>query len=212
MLIIIGLPFILIFSALVLNWLRVLRTHKINLRPNCLITRYPITFLSGKQSPFYFGKYWNNLPEYLAEHGYEVNTLNLPSRSTELRSLKLDAILKTQKQPLHLFCDCSTIIEDLPVLKKYSTICKSINVFTTQDAPKEISNIKNLYIHKVTRLNSKSLPFDYTSLGHKLITGPNDRSDLQHLNLMEQKQFDFMAGQYLKSAISLAEHDLMHSK
>ncbi|MCB0394297.1 MAG: hypothetical protein KDD25_07045 [Bdellovibrionales bacterium] len=42
------------------------------LRPNCLLTRYPIVFVHGASSPFYFGRYWNQIPKYLHEHGFEI--------------------------------------------------------------------------------------------------------------------------------------------
>jgi hypothetical protein len=78
--------------------------------PNQLLTTYPVVFLSGRKSLFYFLNYWNQLPERLKDHGYEVEEWTLPWRSTPLIRRRLRQRLEEQHKsgrPLHLFADSS---------------------------------------------------------------------------------------------------------
>lgn len=76
-----------------LNLRRARRSPAVHLVPNCLLTRYPICFVHGRPSPFYFSRYWNAVPRYLSEHGYEVTALDgrAPDRLTAPAHLILDA-------------------------------------------------------------------------------------------------------------------------
>ena len=86
------------------------RLEKIDLVPNCLLTRYPIVFVTGRRSAFYFVNYWNQIPAYLAEHGYEVEVIDLPWHRSERRLDGLKAALVARHRPCHLIGDSS--IED----------------------------------------------------------------------------------------------------
>src|SRR5690606_31059756 len=75
-----------VLYALVTNgkrWLRV-QNYVTNLQPNCLLTRYPIVLVTGHKSILNFAAYWDVIPRYLRDHGYEVIELptawRLPSR------------------------------------------------------------------------------------------------------------------------------------
>ena len=57
------------------------RLRGLELKPNCLLTRYPIAFLSGRKSIFKPFEYWNLIPAYLREHGYEVLILEPPANA-----------------------------------------------------------------------------------------------------------------------------------
>lgn len=48
------------------------RLEGLELRPDCLLTRYPIAFLSGPRSLFWLFDHWNDVPTYLREHGFDV--------------------------------------------------------------------------------------------------------------------------------------------
>lgn len=84
------------------------RLTELELKPNCLLTRHPIVFLSGRKSIFRFGEYWNQIPCYLKEHGYEVLTIE-PSAHKRLdfalRSLTL--ALEDIGEKCHLIADSS---------------------------------------------------------------------------------------------------------
>lgn len=104
----------LVFTFAVLsNLYREHRHYKITLKPNCLLTRHPVVFVTGLRSLFYFRKYWNAYPEILAEHGYEVFTLHLPWRGPERRQ-KMREFLNQQRelgQKYHFVCDEFTASE-----------------------------------------------------------------------------------------------------
>ncbi len=54
---------------------RLARFKGLELRPNCLLTRYPIVFVSKQKSLFRIFDEWNDIPKYLREHGYDVMIL-----------------------------------------------------------------------------------------------------------------------------------------
>jgi hypothetical protein len=84
---------------------RKLRLQGLELRPNCLLTRYPIAFISGRPSLFRLFDHWNEVPSFLREHGYEVLILE-PTPGTQGASLlkALDEI----SHKCHLIADSSS--------------------------------------------------------------------------------------------------------
>lgn len=61
--------------------------QQLELIPNCLLTRHPIAFLAGEKSIFRIYDYWNSVPEFLREHGYEVYVIEPPRGGwTEIHS------------------------------------------------------------------------------------------------------------------------------
>lgn len=77
---------------------------KLSLKPNCLITRNPLLFVSQDSSPFYFSEYWNSIPHYLKEHGYIVHTLHLNPKKNLLHQWTSFLDLYPQ-QAFHTFFD-----------------------------------------------------------------------------------------------------------
>jgi hypothetical protein len=63
------------------------------LRPNCLLTRYPICFMHGLKSIFNAHDYWHGIPDYLKNHGYDVFDLHTAWRGPN--RLRLD-LFQTQ--------------------------------------------------------------------------------------------------------------------
>ncbi len=90
------------------NKVRHQRLHQLQLKPNCLLTRYPIVFLCGRRSPFYFLNYWNQIPDFLREHGYDVATVTLPWRDLSKSAQTLGLVLSSYPHGCHLVGD-STI-------------------------------------------------------------------------------------------------------
>lgn len=81
------------------------------LKPNCLLTRWPLLFVTGPRSIFYFSSYWNLYTVFLAEHGYEVFTLHLPWNKAGLRKERFEHFLKQQEdlgRRFHLVVDTPT--------------------------------------------------------------------------------------------------------
>lgn len=68
------------------------------LRPNCLLTRYPLVFITGPRSLFYHEKLGGFLQDFTAAHGYVVRSPAMPFRSPILRQLHLRNWLKQQPE------------------------------------------------------------------------------------------------------------------
>jgi hypothetical protein len=59
------------------------------LRPNCLLTKAPLVFLTGPRSLFFYSRLGAELQDYLAAHGYQVVNVPLPFRSQTNRQFAL---------------------------------------------------------------------------------------------------------------------------
>jgi hypothetical protein len=78
---------LLAVAALVsLNFQRARAETSFELTPNRLLTRYPLVFLTGRRSLFYFLSYWNELPAFLTAHGYQVYVMPLPWKPTSAKN------------------------------------------------------------------------------------------------------------------------------
>lgn len=75
------------------------RFKGLELRPNCLLTRYPIIFLSKPKSLLRPFDAWRDVPLFLREHGYEVLILT-PVRNAAFQSVH--AALKDLDSKCHL--------------------------------------------------------------------------------------------------------------
>jgi len=93
------------------------------LKPNLLLTRHPLVFLSGKRSFFYFLSYWNHLPQMLRAHGYETQVLHLPWKNTKSRRLWLHHFLLSSSQSLHLVIDNSSYPELTDLIRHQNYPC-----------------------------------------------------------------------------------------
>lgn len=180
------------------------------LTPNCLLTRWPLVFVSGTQSIFYAKKYWNLYPIFLAEHGYEVFHLELPSKKGSSRIQFFKKFLEQEgHKPLHLIFDQETY-EELKMgldLDSYSDI-HSITVMT--DRP-----LKN------SKLSPSSIPHEeilcepgkdsgtlvrISHRFHQILFGPCP--SLSVLGACADSQFQ-NAAKLLTRAQHLAERDLI---
>ena len=77
--------------------LEIMNTDKLALRPNCLLTRYPLVFINGVRSLFFYQQLAFELQDYVAEHGYMVLRPSLSFRDKTLRKQQLQNWLKQQK-------------------------------------------------------------------------------------------------------------------
>lgn len=66
------------------------------LRPNCLLTKYPLVFVSAPRSLFYHEKLGGQLQDFIEAHGYMVFSPAMPFRSTALRRQYLSQWLSRQ--------------------------------------------------------------------------------------------------------------------
>lgn len=125
--------------ALLSNKARRGQDPKYELTPNCLLTRWPLLFVTGPRSIFYFSKYWNIYTSYLAEHGYEVFTLHLPWNSLPERQQKFNEFLKNQEslgRKFHLFMDTPGFhdLEDL-LRQRHSGSVLSLTEIGDEESP-----------------------------------------------------------------------------
>ncbi len=96
-----------------------------DLHPNCLLTRWPLLFVTGPRSFFYFDTYWNGYTSFLAEHGYEVFKLQLPWNKSEFRKKHFTDFINQQEKlgrKFHLFVDSPTFAELEPILRAQNSL------------------------------------------------------------------------------------------
>lgn len=205
---------VLLFALLVLgyfaNRVRIQSLPDFELTPNCLLTRWPLVFVSGTQSVFYTKKFWNLYPIYLAEHGYEVFHLELPSKKGKLRAGFFKRFLEQEgHKPLHLIFD-QEVYEELKAslnLDAYKDI-RSITVMA--DAPLKSSQLSPSSIpHEeiISELGTQARPLVKVSYRlHQLLFGPCP--SLSSLGACAESQFK-NAEMLLVRAQHLAERDLI---
>lgn len=114
-----------------------------DLKPNCLMTRWPLLFVTGPRSLFYFSCYWNLYTPFLAEHGYEVFTLHLPWSDPHLRQARLEHFLNEQEKAgncFHLFMDQPTLegLDDF-LRQRKTAVIKSLTEIVDADLPAQRS-------------------------------------------------------------------------
>ncbi len=117
---------VVVFAFGLHNWRRARLIEVQELKPNCLLTHSPLVFVTGKRSIFYFLAYWNQIPHWLASHGYEVFNFNLPWMNEARRRRELHLFLQHQsksKTKLHLFIDESSLRELIALLKEQDYEC-----------------------------------------------------------------------------------------
>lgn len=128
----------LLSLALFSNRVRARQELQFDLTPNCLLTRWPLLFVTGPRSIFYFSKYWNVYTSYLAEHGYEVFTLHMPWTKASERLARLQFFLKQQEEKkagFHIVLDSYTKNELEEFLRANpSSVIRSINEIHDGDA------------------------------------------------------------------------------
>jgi hypothetical protein len=110
-------------------------TKDFALMPNCLMTRSPFVFITGLRSPFYFRNYWNRIPLYLREHGYEVLELDLPWRGGNERCIDLTHFLEAAKKEnlcFHFIFDSSSATEAEWLKSRNSSVVQSLTVATSE--------------------------------------------------------------------------------
>lgn len=95
-------------------------TDNLALRPNCLLTKYPLVFISGVRSLFYYDKLGPDLQDYIAAHGYQVLSPVMPFRSQNLRRRYLQYWLENQNgKRFHFVLSSKTHLEFKDLLEKY---------------------------------------------------------------------------------------------
>ncbi|MGZ3691573.1 MAG: hypothetical protein ACXVAX_08715 [Pseudobdellovibrio sp.] len=115
--------------------------HNLALRPNCLMTRFPLVFLNGPRSLFFHEKLGTTLQDYVAAHGYVVLYPPLAFRHKKLRSLQLENFLRQQNQSrFHFILGPQTESEFADLFKKYpgSTFTNPESLMNAVEKPQSV--------------------------------------------------------------------------
>ncbi len=203
---VLGLVGSILFIVLYSNLHRQKLRYKFSLQPNCLLTSHPIIFLSGKTSLFYFGKYWNCIPEWLEAHGYDVMEFNFSKNSRETRIQELQSFLElTKGEALHFAGDASSLDELNWLAKQDMPTEASLTMFSNTE-PRNLC--EKIRFNRV--LSEKNGAHSHTYWGvltrlHSIAKAPIEGQTLCTPN---HKNLNQVAHQYLHWAISLAERDM----
>lgn len=209
--------YFLIFGVALVGWgvlsnqFRIRYSPAFELSPNCLLTRKPILFLTGHRSIFYFKRYWNFFPVFLAEHGYEVYHLRLPWTKTHERTQRTLDFLKGQQQihkAYHLVMDSVTYAELKPLLSQERLeSVQSLTVTFTEQKSIQTSLQPNLYPTAYLEMKQSKAPIfiSLSFLLHKILCKGGHGLNLGCLGFYDLSN----AGQLLQRAVTLAEQDLM---
>lgn len=102
------------------------------LRPNCLMTKHPLVFLTGIRSLFFYEKLGADLQDFIAAHGYVVKSPVLPFRSPALRQKAMRAWLTEQnEQHFHFVLSEATQKEFVDIFKSCSNCTFTLTRFNS---------------------------------------------------------------------------------
>lgn len=211
---VLSLSLVFLSLAIFTNKIRSRQTLPFELEPNCLLTRWPLLFITGPRSIFYFSSYWNIYTSFLAEHGYEVFTLNLPWNNTELRHKRFQFFLDQQeknKRHFHLVLDRPTFEELKDILQERRYCVVSVTELVDGDFAESLSKSSSHPL-EIGTLNFKSskhpsifMPFCYQL--HRHLTKNKDIPSLDTLGANPETAISNSL-KLLERAKILAEMDL----
>lgn len=130
---------------------------KIELKPNCLLTKRPLKLVSGPKSIFFYEKPWGDLPEVLYEHGYKASVMQLPFNNRVLRQ-KAFAKRIHELDNSHIIIDEKTYHEFSESLKNVKN--STINIIGENFKPGYTTSSLMYKLHKAW---VKTLGFEATS-------------------------------------------------
>ena len=205
-------------TAILFNVWRSKQTEDFPLRPNCLITKYPILFLNGKPSLFHFLKYWSGLPNYLFEHGYQVFEVPYPHNSKLSLSKQIEHFQTRHPhlKKVHLILD-QTLHQNREILSQLNNSCivsSTILMLPNNHPPLSTPDLFPSTKYQI-HLKKLSLSFNPVALlcasAHHLYTGTTKSWSPARISCLDLKSLNFVRSQLLDRVISLAELDLQCS-
>jgi hypothetical protein len=202
---------VLIALALSHNLKRANRVLEVDLLPNCLLTRYPIVFISGQRTLFHFLDYWNHIPIYLSEHGYEVIELTLPWRNRRQQTQALRSRIEQLPHPkIHLFVDQSLDIDELKLIDnpKVASITVVENQIRSRNTLRVSDLMPNALLHTIQwdphdPRKLLSIPGQWAYFLHSLLIYPQKTLEAVVLHPFPKK----LAQHILEHTCYLAERD-----
>lgn len=225
------LSFLLLLFCFTTNGLRSVTPPIKKLSPNRLLTRHPIIFIHGKKSIFYFAKYWNQLPHYLASHGYEIMHLRLPWKNANQRFSALENWIKKYSeanQKFHLVIDNNSL-NDLTLLiskESFESIASITCIHDSKESLPEISTdpllkfkalkhpIEEFIIPKTNDIRSKSffnfLFIQIIQVGWKIHLLLTNQDLKQKISVRSFGWNEIEFDSFMDRVQELAERDLIH--
>lgn len=108
---------------------------KLALRPNCLLTRRPLLFLTPTRSVFFYKQVWLPTTHLLTEHGYKASEFQLPFQDIPLKNQYLSQ-MKNKLQYSHLWLDEITYQETQSFFDSFLPDSTStLTIFTDKSNP-----------------------------------------------------------------------------
>ncbi len=173
------------------------------LRPNCLLTRSPLVFISGPRSLFSPQKMGADLQDFVLAHGYQIESMWLPFRSASNRKIFIERwFQKNKSRSFHFFVASETWIEFKQILEAnfhpYSTIT-IINL--NSETPR--SQLENVELFNFESLPTSS-PVLYSF--HKLFCAALGYKALPYSDTLLTKDLS-LYDRFLDHCIHLAENE-----
>lgn len=221
-----GAAVLILASLVLLNQRRANSSWSFDLRPNCLLTRHPLLFISGPRTLIYFRKYWNQIPHFLSSHGYEVMELNLPWRNRAQRQQHLNHFIaqaEAQGLSLHIIGDATCVPELRELAAQRSSAVHSCSAVicgnsehtggSTLPRPEDLrpSHFRVNEVHLPDAqlvAPSPSRRWRLLLAFHNWLTQPEKGLDPVALAIPRVSNPQAVAQHYLNLAISLAESDV----
>ena len=104
------------------------------LTSNNLLTHHPIIFLTKSRFLHNSSSYWEGVPEFLEEHGYDVLEFKFHSYFLAKRLQELKAFLDLSKGDAYHFMGDSTTQQELKWLQRLNHPC--VKTITLSEAPR----------------------------------------------------------------------------
>lgn len=207
---------IVVLALFIINMKRAKKETTYELTPNRLLTRYPLVFLTGHRTLFYFLSYWNELPAFLTAHGYHVYVMPLPWKPKQAKKFLQHYFHRRadKDKKFHFIIDSSmhSMMEELLLTEAHPQIASvtCAGHLQTEDASDK-RNTKSfkalpIPIEDLDLLRFEDLKNPWWWNLHLLITGQTSSFSITHVG------WPFVRPAYeifLDRAAVLAERDLI---
>lgn len=208
--------------------MRAVRFRGLELKPNCLLTRYPMAFISGPRTLFRLFDHWNDIPLYLREHGYEVFVIEPAGRTRLERTESVRVAVSQLETNCHLIADGSLEFELEELARMKMPHVTSLTVVKTRLRERFASREPTLSVNDlrptataVEIFEIESIEFPLRGFAHRMklvLLGAHNfliKRRTQFVHPLETAEFSsarpgFVIEQrFLDLAISLAERDVL---
>lgn len=178
----------------------------VDLTPNLLMTRYPLVFVHGPKSLFHFYDYWNGLPKFMFEHGYETYEWDLPWKNTTSRVQALVQNLSAMDGSAHFILAEDVEPELIDELKRRRNQVTTINLL--KEPPDNYHPEPFLALHYRDWGNNSNSRFDMNWALHQLTLGRKRLASLPpYLTPHPSPQRSKVERRFLDLGVELAEKD-----